>query len=239
MNDLGYDIVFAIPLFGGLAITETVVVSWCVMLALIALALAATKGMRLAPVGAQCLVEAGVEALDGFAKERFGRWARFLGPYMGTLFLFLLLSNVVGFLTPVEFSFLGAEYRAPFAIKPPTRDVNVTAPLACMTILMTLFFGFASRGPVGWLKKLVYPVPFMLPFNLMEYGTRLLSLSLRLFGNILGGMILMVLITGIVPVGLPPVFSLYFDFFDGLLQAAIFVFLSVLYVSEACAVGDD
>jgi F-type H+-transporting ATPase subunit a len=195
--------------------------------------------MRFVPRGAQCVVEAGVDALNGFAKKQFGPWARFLGPYMGSLFLFLLFSNLAGFLTPVEFSFLGKAFKAPFDIKPPTRDINLTAPLACVTILMTLFFGFASKGPAGWLKKLVYPVPFMLPFNLMEYGTRLLSLSLRLFGNMLGGMILMILITGLVPIGLPPVFSLYFDFFDGLLQAAIFVFLSTLYISEACESGAE
>ncbi|MDR3302095.1 MAG: F0F1 ATP synthase subunit A [Spirochaetaceae bacterium] len=250
MEDLSYKTVFVIPtayqwgkipllaeLFPrGLAITETVVISWFIMLILIGFALVATSKKSLVPVGLQSLSEAAVEALNTFAKNQFGRWARFLGPYMGTLFLFLLLANIIGFLTPVEFSFLGHEYKAPFAIKPPTRDINVTAPLAVITVLFTLFFGFASKGPLGWLKKLTYPVPFMLPFNIMEYGTRLLSLSLRLFGNILGGMILMILITGLEPLGLPALFSLYFDFFDGILQAAIFVFLSVLYISEACEV---
>ena len=73
----------------------------------------------------------------------------------------------------------------------------------------------------------------MLPFNIMDYGTRLLSLSLRLFGNILGGLVMMYLIEGLLPVLLPPVMAIYFDLFDGILQAGIFVFLTTLYISEA------
>jgi F-type H+-transporting ATPase subunit a len=79
----------------------------------------------------------------------------------------------------------------------------------------------------------------MLPFNIMEYGTRLVSLSMRLFGNILGAYVLMYLIEGLLPLALPMVVSLYFDFFDGLLQAAIFVFLTSLYISEAVKVHEE
>jgi len=78
----------------------------------------------------------------------------------------------------------------------------------------------------------------MLPFNIMEYGTRLISLALRLFGNILGGVVLMSLIEKALPLALPMVLSLYFDFFDGMIQAAIFVFLTSLYISEAVKVHE-
>jgi F-type H+-transporting ATPase subunit a len=76
----------------------------------------------------------------------------------------------------------------------------------------------------------------MLPFNILEYGIRPLSLCLRLFGNILGAFILMHLIEGLIPVGVPMIFSLYFDFIDGLIQAAVFAFLSTLYIAEAMEV---
>ena len=79
----------------------------------------------------------------------------------------------------------------------------------------------------------------MLPFNLMEYGTRLISLALRLFGNILGGYVLMSLIEGLLPLALPMIFSLYLDFFDGIIQAAIFVFLTSLYISEAVTIHNE
>jgi F-type H+-transporting ATPase subunit a len=248
MEALNFAVVFVIPTVyswgkipfladyfpNGLAITETLVVSWCVMLILIVTAFIIRIRMRVVPHGFQNIVEAGVDFLNKFSKQQFGHWSGFLGPYMGTLFLYILLANCIGFLTPIEFSFLGHEYKAPFTVKPPTRDINVTATFGCITVIMTLVFGFIARGPAGWCKKLLYPVAFMAPFNIMEYGTRLLSLSLRLFGNMLGGMILMILIASIIPIFIPPVFSLYFDFFDGILQAVIFVFLSTLYISEAC-----
>jgi len=105
-----------------------------------------------------------------------------------------------------------------------------------ISISLVLICGFASRGVKGWFKNFLRPSPIMLPFNILEYATRLVSLSLRLFGNILGALVLMSLIEKLLPVGLPMVFSLYFDFFDGLLQAIIFVFLTSLYISEAVKV---
>jgi F-type H+-transporting ATPase subunit a len=135
----------------------------------------------------------------------------------------------MGVLTPVE----AFGFEPPFQVKPPTRDINVTASLACLTILLVIACNIKSKGVSGWLKHFLHPVPFMLPFNILEYGTRVLSLALRLFGNILGGLILMHLIEGLVPVAVPMALSLYFDFFDGFIQASIFTFLSVLYISEA------
>jgi F-type H+-transporting ATPase subunit a len=124
-------------------------------------------------------------------------------------------------------------------IRPPTRDINVTAALAVISILLVLVCGFAARGFGGWFKHLFHPVPMMLPFNIMEYGTRLISLALRLFGNVLGAYVLMHLIEGLFPLVLPMVFSLYFDFFDGLIQAGIFVFLTSLYIAEAVKVHGE
>jgi F-type H+-transporting ATPase subunit a len=98
---------------------------------------------------------------------------------------------------------------------------------------MVIICNIKAKGLLGWFKHFLYPVGFMLPFNMMDYATKLMSLALRLFGNILGGFILMELIQGLIPIAFPTVPSLYFDFFDGLLQAGIFSFLSVLYVSEA------
>jgi F-type H+-transporting ATPase subunit a len=143
------------------------------------------------------------------------------------------LSNIIGVLDPVEINAFGFKFTPPFSIRPPTRDINVTAALAIISILLVLICGFHARGVKGWFKQLLHPLPMMLPFNLMEYGTRTISLALRLFGNILGGYVLMHLIVGLLPVALPMVFSLYFDFFDGIIQAAIFVFLTSLYISEA------
>jgi len=180
-----------------------------------------------------------VEFLNNFAAEQFGGFAKHFGPYMGSLFLFLLLANILPVLSPVELAAFGHAFNPPFLIRPPTRDINVTAALATISILLVIVAGFAARGFGGWFKRLLHPLPMMLPFNIMEYGTRLISLALRLFGNMLGGLVLMSLIEKLFPLLLPVVPSLYFDFFDGLVQAAIFVFLTSLYISEAVKVNEE
>ncbi|MFP3043325.1 F0F1 ATP synthase subunit A [Treponema primitia] len=240
MDALEIKTIFTISFFGTtLPITETVIISWVVMAILIICALVFTRKFTEIPKGPQAILETMVEFLNSFAKDQFGSWSKYFGYYMGTLFLFLLLANIIGVLSPVEISFMGREFIPPFTIAPPTKDINVTASLAVLTILGVLVFGIIAKGPLGWFKHLLHPMAFMLPFNLMEYGTRLLSLSLRLFGNIMGGYVLMHMIEGLLPLGLPMIASLYFDFFDGLIQAAIFVFLSSMYLSEALKTGHE
>ncbi|MCL2318701.1 MAG: F0F1 ATP synthase subunit A [Treponema sp.] len=234
MDALKIKTMFTITLWGhAIPITETVIISWAVMLILIAGSLILTSRLKEIPRGPQALLETAVEFLNNFAKDQFGSFAAFLGPYMGALFLFLLLSNIIGVISPVELKVFGREFIPPFSIRPPTKDINVTAALGLISMTMVVVSGFAARGFTGWFKNLLTPVPIMLPFNIMDYGTRLLSLSLRLFGNILGAFVLMSLIEGVLPLALPAVLSLYFDFFDGIMQAGIFVFLTSLYISEA------
>jgi F-type H+-transporting ATPase subunit a len=120
-----------------------------------------------------------------------------------------------------------------FVIKPPMRDINVTAALALVSIGIVLVSGFRARGVVGWFKHLAHPIGFMIPFNLLEYIVRPLSLCLRLFGNILGAFIIMRLIEAVAPIGIPPLLSLYFDILDGLIQALVFTFLTTLFIAQA------
>jgi F-type H+-transporting ATPase subunit a len=234
MEALEIKTIFTLTLFGyAIPITETVIVSWGVMLILIVASLILTRRFREIPSGPQVFLETGVEFLNNFAKNQFGRFSKYLGHYVGSLFLFLFLGNLIGILSPVELKAFGREFIPPFLIKPPARDINVTAALGIISILLSIICGFAARGFGGWFKRLLYPLPVMLPFNIMDYGTRLLSLTLRLFGNILGSLVMMYLIEGLLPVFLPPVLAIYFDLFDGILQAGIFVFLTSLYISEA------
>ena len=238
MNAMEYKTIFTLSLFNiEIPITETVIVSWAVMLIIIIGAFLLTRKLKTVPSGAQTILEIGVEFLNNFAKNQFGRFSKYLGHYIGTLFLFLLLSNLMGILSPVEVKAFGLDPL--FLIRPPTRDLNVTAAFGVITILMTIVFGFAARGFGGWFKRLLYPVPIMLPFNLLDYATRLLSLSLRLVGNMLGGLVMMYLIEGLLPILLPPVAALYFDIFDGVLQAGIFVFLSCIYIGEAVKLEEE
>jgi F-type H+-transporting ATPase subunit a len=240
--DLGQEInealdfieVFRFRVFGmEVAVNETVIISWLSMAVLIILSLILTRRLQTVPRGAQTILEALIGFLDNFSKEQFGRRAKTYGPYIGTVFLFLIVANIIPVLSPISVSLFGHVYHPPFVIKPPARDINFTAALAILSILLVLIGGLRARGFGGWCKNLLHPVPMMLPFNLMEYVIRPTSLCLRLFGNILGGFIIMRLIEAVVPVGLPPLLSLYFDFLDGLIQALVFAFLTTLFVAEA------
>jgi F-type H+-transporting ATPase subunit a len=136
----------------------------------------------------------------------------------------------------VSLTFGGRTFEAFFEIKPPARDINLTAAMAIMSILLVLFAGLRTRGIKGWAKNLLHPVPLMLPFNILEYAIRPSSMCLRLFGNMMGGFIIMTLIGSVIPVIVPPFFSLYFDFLDGMIQALVFTFLTVLFLSEAVTI---
>jgi F-type H+-transporting ATPase subunit a len=232
-ESLKFVTVFSVNLFGReIPVTETVVVTWLVMIILIAVSLLVTRNLKQVPQGAQCILEGAVEFLNRLSRRQFGSRAGVYGPYIGTVFLFLLLANIIPVLSPI--AIFGRE--PPFTLKPPARDINVTAALALVSILLVLIGGIRARGLKGWGKHLLSPVPMMLPFNLLEYVIRPLSLCLRLFGNILGGFIIMQLIEAVAPIIAPPILSLYFDFLDGLIQALVFTFLTTLFIAEAVEV---
>jgi F-type H+-transporting ATPase subunit a len=223
--------IFGIEIKAGLS--ETVIVSWLVMAVLIIAALLLTRNLKDVPRGPQAVLEGLIEFLNNFSREHFGRRAHIFGPYIGTVFLFLLLANTIPVLSPI--GVFGRE--PPFTIKPPARDINFTAALAILSIMIVLVSGLRARGLRGWCKNLLHPVPVMLPFNLLEYLIRPTSMCLRLFGNILGGFIIMRLLEAVAPIGVPPVLSIYFDFLDGLIQALVFTFLTTLFVAEAVEVS--
>ena len=110
--------------------------------------------------------------------------------------------------------------------------LRVTVALALMSIILIEAAGIYHKGVKRWLHGFVEPVAIVTPINILEVVTKPLSLCMRLFGNVLGAFVIMELLKMILPVGLPVVFSLYFDIFDGLLQAYVFVFLTSLYIDE-------
>jgi F-type H+-transporting ATPase subunit a len=206
---------------------------------LIIASLIVTRRLKQIPTGPQVILETGIGFLNNFGKNQFGHFNKYLSSYIGSLFLFILTASIIGILSPSAITAFGREFLPPFVLKPPTKDINVTAALAIMSVTLVLVCGFAARGVSGWFKHLLHPLPVMLPFNIMEYAIKVFSLALRLFGNILGGYVMMHMITGLLPVALPMVFALYFDLFDGAIQANIFVFLTSLYIAEAVKVHED
>ncbi len=212
--DVGPKVVFTIPLGKGIPVTDTVVVTWIIMAMLIALMFVFTRRLEEVPRGSQNVVEMIVESLNNLAKQLIGeKWEPF-APYFGTVAIFLFVANII--------SLIG--------FKPPTRDISLTAALAVMTIAITIIAHIKYKGFKSWLMSFVKPIPLL---GVLDLFTRPLSLTVRLYGNILAGVIIMELIYRVVPLVIPAALSLYFDLFDGFIQMLIFVFLSMLYVSEA------
>lgn len=102
-----------------------------------------------------------------------------------------------------------------------------------MSIILVETAGIRAKGVKKWAKGFTQPVAIITPINILEIFIRPFSLCLRLFGNVLGAFVIMELIKAVVPMVVPLVFSFYFDIFDGLIQAYVFVFLTSLYIKEA------
>ena len=210
--------VFTIPLFGGIPVSESVVVTWIAMAVLIVIAFLLGRNLKVRNPGKrQQIAELIVLKLDAFTKKTLGEEATEYSTYMAVVLLFIGFVNLIGV----------------FGFKPPTKDLNVPAALALMSIVLVEVAGIRAHGTGGWLKGFAKPMAILTPINILEIFIRPLSLCMRLFGNVLGAFVIMELVKLVVPVGVPAILSLYFDVFDGLIQAYVFVFLTSLYISEA------
>ena len=203
---------FTIPVFGGIPIAESVAVTWVIMAVLVILSLILVRNLKVENPGKkQLLLESGVSFLQDFFEGK-----RYV-PYLMSTVIFIGIANIAGV----------------FGFTPPTKDMNVTIALSLMSIILIEYAGFHKRGLKGFLKSFAEPVPIMLPINILELAIRPTSLCMRLFGNVLGSFVVMKLLEFICPAILPIPFSLYFDFFDGFIQAYVFVFLTSLFIKEA------
>ena len=219
MEELNCETVFSFHL-GSLEIgvAESVVVTWIIMAALILISIFLTRNLRIDHISKrQAVAEWIVTKLTGIVENMIGPHGKAFVPYLTTILLYIGMANVIGL----------------FGLKSPTKDLNVTMALALMSIVIVEAAGIYHKGFKKWLHAFVEPIPIITPINILEVFTKPLSLCMRLFGNVLGAFVIMELIKTVVPIFIPAVFSLYFDIFDGLLQAYVFVFLTSLYISEA------
>lgn len=217
-EELNIEVLFTIPIFGGIPITETVVVMWVIMAVMILGGWLVTRNFTVENCSKrQLIVESVYTMLENFFKGLVGeRGAAFI-PYLLIVITFLAISNFFGV----------------FGVKPPTKDISLTGVLAIMSIILVQAAGIRAKGVKGWLKSFASPSPVLLPINILELGIKPLSLCMRLFGNVLGAFVIMKLVEIVVPTIIPPVLSLYFDLFDGCIQAYVFTFLTALYIQEA------
>ena len=219
--------VFSYEIFGQTVwITTTHICLLIVVLALIGIAFAINRVMKKAtevPGDFQNVAELIVEMLDGVVKGGMGKSAYKFMNYIGTVFIFILICNISGL----------------FGLRPPTADYGVTLPLGLITFVLIHFNKFKHQKVSGVIKGLCDPWPIWAPINIIGDIAVPISLSLRLFANVLSGTVMMALVYGllsVIAIGWPAVLHVYFDLFSGAIQTYVFCMLTMTYISDA--IGD-
>ena len=208
----------------GFDVSVTVIWTWVIIAALlvIALILRFTVLRRLSdkPSGAQNVIETMVEALINYAGSNVHGEGEMLGSYLFSVALLLT----------------GCAVLELFGIRTPASDVTFTLGLSLITFILINVYGIKKKGIAGRIKSLANPTPIVLPIKIVTDLAIPVSLAARLFGNMLGGMIIMDLIysaLGNNAIGIPSVAGLYFNVFHPLLQAFIFITLTLTFIKEA------
>lgn len=220
--------VFSYELFGQTVwITTTHICLLIVILLLSVFAIVTSAVMKratLVPGTFQNIVEIIVELLDGMVSNTLGKHAAKFANYIGTVFIFILISNISGLL----------------GLRPPTADYGVTLPLGIATFVIVFFNKIKYQKVSGFLKGLCDPWPFWAPINIIGDVAVPISLSLRLFANVLSGTVMLALIYALlakIAYIWPAALHVYFDLFSGAIQTYVFCMLTMTYISDA--IGDE
>ncbi len=203
------------------------VMSMMIIASLAVFAMMATSNLKKIPGGLQAILEILVEALDNFVKSILGNLSDKFLPFIGTLFLYILIMNLIG--------------QVPL-LHSPTTNYNTTLALTLLVFFATQYYGIKHNGPVKYVTHLMgeprWMSPMLFPLHLVsEFLTRPLSLSMRLYGNLMGGHTVLSIFIGLSPLllGFIPI-PIHFpfvllDLLLGTLQAFIFAFLASFYIA--------
>ncbi len=231
------------PILGKFQITETLVVSWLVMILITGLCIWLTHDLKVENISKrQALAEMLVEKANSFVIGNMGEKFRYMIPFVAALFTTSVVSNLI--------SLIG--------LRSPTADLSTEASWAVVVFIMITAQKIKAGGVGGYLKGFTTPIPVMTPFNILSELATPISMACRHFGNILSGVVINALVYaalalassalfGLLPgvvgdvlsqipildVGVPAILSVYFDWFSGVMQAFIFCMLTVLYISNA------
>ena len=232
-----------IPILGDIQISETMIVSWIVMILITGLCIWLTHDLKVEDISKrQALAEMIVEQANKFVVGNMGEKFRHLIPFVAALFATSIVSNLI--------SLIG--------LRSPTADLSTEAAWAVVVFIMITAQKIKTGGVGGYLKGFTTPIAIMTPFNVLSELATPISMACRHFGNILSGVVINGLIYGalavassallgllpgivgdvlakipILDVGIPAVLSVYFDWFSGFMQAFIFCMLTVMYISNA------
>ena len=236
-----------LPILGELQISETIVVSWIVMLLITGLCIWLTHDLKVENISKrQAVAELLVEKANHFVIGNMGEKFRYLIPFVSALFATSVVSNLI--------SLIG--------LRSPTADLSTEAAWAVVVFIMITSQKIKTNGFGGYLKGFTTPIAVMTPFNILSELATPVSMACRHFGNILSGVVINALLysalavassalLGLIPgivgdvrsqipvldVGIPAILSVYFDWFSGVMQAFIFCMLTVMYIANAAEEG--
>lgn len=209
--------VFSISGYEVILNSETILMSWLVMAGLIVFAIAATRKISILPGSYQCLAEVMVDAFEGLVNDALDEGNRHYFPLIMTLFMFLWISNMLGVI--------------PF-LSEPTKDLNTPAAYGLLGFCLAHYAGIKTKGFKAYASEYVQPMFFMAPLNIIGELSKVVSISFRLFGNVMGGSIIILVVSHLVySLVLPPLLNGFFGLFVGTIQAFVFTMLTLVYIS--------
>ena len=240
----GAKVLFKIPIFGGIPITETIVNTWIVMALIVGLCIFLTHGMQVhARTKRQVVAEYLVGMVRNMVKNNMGERFMQYVPFIGALFSLAMLSSLISMVGMFS----------------PTGDLSTCVGWALLVFVVITYYKIKTQHIGGYLKGFTQPVFIMTPLNMISEVATPISMAFRLFGNIASGSVVTLLlygglaalssgILGLIPgavgevlslipifqLGIPAILSIYFDLFTSVLQAFIFCMLTMMYIKLAC-----
>jgi F-type H+-transporting ATPase subunit a len=208
-----------VPLFhlGPVPISGTVVVTWALMAALTIFSALVTRRLKLSPGRLQAAIELAIESIDKLITDTMRTAPDPYRPLIATLLIFLACANLSSLLPGVE---------------PPTAHLETAAALALIVFGAVQYYGVRSHGLLGYLADFAKPTIFLLPLNILAEFTRIFSMMIRLFGNIMSGVFVVGIILSLSGLLIPiPLMAL--DLLTGLVQAYIFAVLAMVFIGAA------
>ncbi len=240
--------------FYEIPINQTLVGSWVVMAILIVTLKIGTRKLSVENPGRfQLLLEMFYSFVENTFVATYGKYKKRYIPFFAAMFSFILFSNLLAFL--LSFVPIAVKEESGWLIKPlfrtPTADINTTGGLAILVVIIFLGTAFKNEGVLGYFKGLAKPIPFMFPINLIGEVAKPINTSMRLFGNMFAGIVIIGLLYSLTSskliglatnntlqsafsfsIGWVAFLHVYFDLFAGVIQAFVFTVLSSVYISE-------
>lgn len=236
----GPKVIFTLPFFGGIRVTESIVNMWIIMATLVTVSIILTRNLKVKnPSKRQLALEKLIEMLNHLVKDSMGEKYLFFAPYVGTLFALSIFGSLSSLLT----------------MRPYTADLSVILAWTTVTFVMIQLNNIKNHGPIGYLKSFAEPVAFITPLNIISEIANPISMTFRHFGNIAAGLVITSLVYGglaslsaallswvpnsflasipIFQVGLPALLSIYFDLFTSFLQAYILCMLTMVFIKTS------